>query len=466
MSSIIIQCPACKTKFSVEQSQLQGVSRPRFHCSRCSHYFELHEARRAEQLDLLDRISEKHSPSFEVQELDTKQSPSLTEPDDSLEQEDLHFGSESPSVTADWPCVKESEPYTADLGKFAQRSPFSGEKFRTLQSNSQTSNTNGRCGSAEVLEWPLSRLGQSSKTTDTPAVRSVRSAMSGNLAFDNDLQDDFVPQLRSGHQTPSFEIEDEGDAYTQPTFAIGREDESPEEENAADPSSTIVPGMYLDDIGDNYEAKRKPEIREKLEPQILPVKSEQTTPTAKKTSPTVVRGAFWGLASLLVLFVFLILAGSVYMLPRDSDFKPLLSSFVTSLGISAISLPPHSLVVAHPEARFSVLDNGVQVVEVLGSVKNLGTLAVNNVQLDIRVFDENNREIGSVLAFMDNGLSRARSISALNVEDLRALQETRSGNLKDGLAPGKEEPFRVVFPRPDPRSRWFGASIYSAKRFE
>lgn len=37
---MVVECPSCKTKFSVDSDLLQGVSNPRFHCSRCDHFFE------------------------------------------------------------------------------------------------------------------------------------------------------------------------------------------------------------------------------------------------------------------------------------------------------------------------------------------------------------------------------------------------------------------------------------------
>ncbi len=37
---MIIQCPSCSTKFAVDSSQLADVENPRFHCSRCDHFFE------------------------------------------------------------------------------------------------------------------------------------------------------------------------------------------------------------------------------------------------------------------------------------------------------------------------------------------------------------------------------------------------------------------------------------------
>lgn len=40
---MIINCPSCKTKFSVSPSLIEGVSNARFHCSRCDHFFYLNE---------------------------------------------------------------------------------------------------------------------------------------------------------------------------------------------------------------------------------------------------------------------------------------------------------------------------------------------------------------------------------------------------------------------------------------
>lgn len=47
---MIITCPSCKTEYSVENSLLQGVEEPRFHCAICNHYFDL-DARKASRLN-------------------------------------------------------------------------------------------------------------------------------------------------------------------------------------------------------------------------------------------------------------------------------------------------------------------------------------------------------------------------------------------------------------------------------
>lgn len=37
--TIVVQCPSCSTKFSLEQERLVGITDPQFHCSKCDHVF-------------------------------------------------------------------------------------------------------------------------------------------------------------------------------------------------------------------------------------------------------------------------------------------------------------------------------------------------------------------------------------------------------------------------------------------
>lgn len=43
-AKLIIQCPACRAKFALPASALDGVEFPRFHCSRCDHIFSQEES--------------------------------------------------------------------------------------------------------------------------------------------------------------------------------------------------------------------------------------------------------------------------------------------------------------------------------------------------------------------------------------------------------------------------------------
>ncbi len=54
---MVIECPSCKTKFAVDGAQLRDVDAPRFHCSRCDHFFE----KSRYELGLID--SPQHPPA-------------------------------------------------------------------------------------------------------------------------------------------------------------------------------------------------------------------------------------------------------------------------------------------------------------------------------------------------------------------------------------------------------------------
>ena len=41
---IVIQCPACQTKFALDSTLLEGIDEPRFHCSRCDHVFGVEDS--------------------------------------------------------------------------------------------------------------------------------------------------------------------------------------------------------------------------------------------------------------------------------------------------------------------------------------------------------------------------------------------------------------------------------------
>ncbi len=58
----IIQCPACNTKFAINESQILGVENPKFHCSRCSTVFSLEDdssPKSSHALDLLRSLQNK-----------------------------------------------------------------------------------------------------------------------------------------------------------------------------------------------------------------------------------------------------------------------------------------------------------------------------------------------------------------------------------------------------------------------
>ncbi len=124
---MIVQCPSCETRFSVDPELISGVKNPRYHCSRCDHLFEVNKA-------LALKEQEKTSPHFDPKEneetlfsetlsreqldlLPLDESPLITEPIAPVSFEDFSSEEEEslPLLTAQWPEGNISKPYEADL---------------------------------------------------------------------------------------------------------------------------------------------------------------------------------------------------------------------------------------------------------------------------------------------------------------------------------------------------------------
>lgn len=53
-SRLLIQCPECRTRFSLDGHVLKGIEVPRFHCSRCDHVFTLEPDTKLETIESED----------------------------------------------------------------------------------------------------------------------------------------------------------------------------------------------------------------------------------------------------------------------------------------------------------------------------------------------------------------------------------------------------------------------------
>jgi predicted Zn finger-like uncharacterized protein len=71
----IIQCPACNTKFALNESQLNGLDNPKFHCSRCNTLFTLKNNENPVQEEIkADPVLESILDSQNIESLDNDNS--------------------------------------------------------------------------------------------------------------------------------------------------------------------------------------------------------------------------------------------------------------------------------------------------------------------------------------------------------------------------------------------------------
>jgi predicted Zn finger-like uncharacterized protein len=143
---MIIQCPSCNTKFSIDADQLEGAQKPTFHCSRCGHYFSLNvESAGGESVEkakdpfkspqpefkptekssvrekFVDNLEEDFSPSWRAIEK-SKQLPLISEPEEDFRSKSKSFDidefeEENANVKVDWPDAPQSRTHHAQIKK-------------------------------------------------------------------------------------------------------------------------------------------------------------------------------------------------------------------------------------------------------------------------------------------------------------------------------------------------------------
>lgn len=134
---MVIQCPSCGTKFSVEVEELSGTRNPTFHCSRCNHFFDLKGKRRSLPINRSEDVVAESSDDKQEKQLSLLSEELLSEPaewssrtgmvdilDTSGERKEVP-PEELPLVTAEWPDTRTDREIEVDLSEVTRRTtPF------------------------------------------------------------------------------------------------------------------------------------------------------------------------------------------------------------------------------------------------------------------------------------------------------------------------------------------------------
>lgn len=211
---MIIQCPACKTRFSIEIDQFKGNSQPRFHCSRCGHYFAMEESKSshsnspgnsAKQAsdEAGGKISEERFPET-GSSLDSPQGQQLDLLSEKakLSSKTSTSKKERQEVTAEWPDNYGVTPLEADLRGVSPSFSDVMQKRRALSGRpiSQSANplsetVNSRPSSAwssfGISSTPKSNIENGlrdlSTSSESPSASQVKMQISGNHLEASDI---------------------------------------------------------------------------------------------------------------------------------------------------------------------------------------------------------------------------------------------------------------------------------------
>lgn len=498
--SLVIQCPACQTRFAVESAQLRGIAKPRFHCSRCSHYFGIE--------DLDNNQVEITSPSSKASGSSPKSMPSQL-PEDERRPKDLLEKSEGrqldllspeeqkrfasnlrplsrsealPVVTADWPDSEGSKALEADLRSVApsfadvmqKRRSFSGKpNVLTGALDKKNENIWTRAADESIADYksePASKpehkfnfpqlLGDESPSQpfnpaeallDVKHAAAELSTAANNFFVDEEelsMQDIYNVASRNSSTTTSSKhdnlLERDWDfSSNSQGFELGVDDSF--EDNAEHSAFSPEP---------NEEDKQE-----------ISVHSYATIPDSEPNRFMEV-GRKIAISGLQVLFFcimipFAVIFGFYYLGYSNPLFLDSVDTIHRVLGNKSILISPSELEIERPAGTMISLRDSKSALEIVGSLTNRSSYPVTEVMLEALLFDDSNFVVSRTKAFSDNLLTAANSVSGMSKIDITNSLNTRI-TPHSSLPVGKQEVFRIVIPEVPANATWFTVRVSSA----
>ncbi len=179
------------------------------------------------------------------------------------------------------------------------------------------------------------------------------------------------------------------------------------------------------------------------------------------------RSGFSALSLIIPVLIFcsgpILFAAGCFIWGRNLEGTPAALASVLHLGNEALpKLPPPGIEVVDLHSELINLDDGTQVLRVMGDLVNSTTRTYKDVQLESSVFDGENRELEKIVVSAHNGLSTTSKINSLRKEALERLQEERAtGSFT--LKPNDRLPFSLIFTDEVAGAAFFSARIYSVR---
>ncbi len=427
---MIIECPSCRTKFSVDTAQVRSVKNARFHCSRCDHFFERAETTvvGTTAVAAVDTKAHKHT------EAGPEQLPLLPEkspPKGKRSGLSSALASEEhQGITADWPDKPSNEVLTADLRHAVSLSMVS-KKQPSRTSDNYTKPEEPIKGVAQPIEPP---------PTEPVAVSSQIDSHSEVLS------DDRTPRLE-GFADSRQDTQDEQTAPAKSLPTITRSVPNAPDPGLRpwEPAASLPATPELDPV---QREVRRPAKRLKL---FLP-RSVSLLHSPVSHSPVTLVTSF---PAALCLFFLL---WSVNITSTPLGLKRLLNLDTEILP----RIPPPGVQVVDLASSVVTLDDGKQIIQLTGKVLNGTSKAIGEVMLKAALYDSENQEVCSLVSDAANGLMSAARLAALDQNTLERLQRQTAAPDRR-LNPSQAEPFKLIFAAPLDRAAWYTTRVYSVR---
>ena len=484
---MVIECPACKTRFAIDAQQLSGVNSPRFHCSRCNHVFEYRQEEASANGEGSPTASDEKASapaSFESSASDVEYGSLVAsaEPEqlDLLPAQSVEGGrrqsiirglpnedfteDDYPAIKADWPDTSGARPFEVNLGSF-RASGSQPHSSGTAHSLSPKHNpASAAADMPPTSSWVIA--GPADPSADLP--EDARQEWTENYQADDEINPPAVGDTEEGED---FELIDEAGEDDWEEDDFNQTNEDPGATDVAGPSRISSSVEQGDPPKHDYITSERRQLQRDAYRQTLAIALEEERAAEESVPmPAAVEEpspgdhqegrAFSGPAAVLAALIGpVLLVACFWIWAQHIDWSPSILKEVFQLEPRGLPVvPPPGLVLIDARSRVVSLDNGKKVLEVQGFLLNATLKSYTNAQLEARIFDEQNVVIHQKVTSLNNALISAH-LNALSEDAIDKLQDTPSSQ-EQLIKPNDRLPFRIVFTSLIGKEAWFSARVF------
>jgi len=423
---LIVQCSNCQTRYSIDGSMVDSSESPRFHCSRCDHYFELG--------------SETESPKEEENEIAV--TPPETEGEQMSLLDAMSGGLAQPDISTN---IGSEIDYSEELFEaFQMEEENEEEQVDSLslpphQNDLSLSDSAGNSKEDELFTIP-SIYGEE---TEQPTIEASSEKSELELLSQYSNSEDSLAS--SIHVSAKKNTRSHGPAADWPA-----------------PQQPVLPGQvlgskpaadedYIEDLSDfnlpgSYYSK-EPENR--LEHKAKPL---------KLSFP-----GTWRKLALTCSVPLLLLLGIFLLSQKMEQLPGVVRSYLSLTPTDLAAVPPAGVQILGLSSKQRMLDDGTTLLDFSGEIFNASATAIKDTVIEIRLFNREGHQIRRETAFSSGGLAKAENINTLPVETIQKMQKKPAKDRAELNANGGRKRFKVLMLDPPGEASWYSARIYSVE---
>lgn len=410
---MIVKCPSCQARFAVENRRVETVSRLRFQCSHCGHYFEAQlKTSSTSPIKLTEQMTKElcdnlpyNKPVIKRQVInDLPAKTSIVGHSLNIAHGNVSYGNAGHVGGAE-------AIATGSMVTFEQRGAVVEKHFLP----SFTSN---------VACWPSS---------------NAKPAITEDFYIDTNYLKPNIssPGVANFNKDTSSRDRHNKRVHDDSSWVLGDLN-----------SDGTLPSPSFKSLSNDFN--------------VNPKTKEIITKKRKKNSILTKRAV--SMPALLVVSVPVIFCLSLLSVANYLEKTPSTLNHVFSIhDTNTPHVPPIvGLEISDIQSNLVTLDDGKSVLEITGKLFNASPSSFKDTRIQVRLFDKQNSEITSIVAPLSNELQKATAIQPLKISTINSLQQHQSSG-ETIIKPNENHQVKMIVTDNLQQTTWFSLRVYSVK---